>query len=116
MARQTHTEIEIRLFDEPGKLVVRGRSTKAVVAALLSGAPAHRRSLARSGADLGGGAQPRQTAEAAQGRRRADARTAPVDRPRIAPGGALPGPPTRGGERAASRHELPLPGGAPRSR
>ena len=41
MARQTHTEIEIRLFDEPGKLVVRGRSTKAVVAALLRGAPAH---------------------------------------------------------------------------
>jgi len=41
MARQTYTEIEIRLFDEPGKLVVRGRSTKAVVAALLRGAPAH---------------------------------------------------------------------------
>lgn len=41
MARQTFTEIEIRLFDEPGKLIVRGRSTKAVVAALLRGAPAH---------------------------------------------------------------------------
>jgi len=41
MAKQTHAEIEIRLFDEPGKLVVRGRSTKAVVAALLRGAPAH---------------------------------------------------------------------------
>lgn len=41
MARQTFTEIEIRLFDEPGRLVVRGRSTKAVVAALLRGAPAH---------------------------------------------------------------------------
>lgn len=41
MARQTYTDIEIRLFDEPGKLVVRGRSTKAVVAALLRGAPAH---------------------------------------------------------------------------
>ena len=41
MARQTFTEIEIRLFDEPGKHIVRGRSTKAVVAALLRGAPAH---------------------------------------------------------------------------
>jgi hypothetical protein len=41
MARQTHTEIEIRLFDEPGRLVVRGRSTKAVIAALLRGVPSH---------------------------------------------------------------------------
>ncbi|MBI2973345.1 MAG: hypothetical protein HYY39_06105 [Armatimonadetes bacterium] len=38
---QTFTEIEIRLFDTPGKLTVRGRSTKAVVAALLRGAAAH---------------------------------------------------------------------------
>lgn len=37
----TFTEIEIRLFDTPGKLTVRGRSTKAVVAALLRGAAAH---------------------------------------------------------------------------
>lgn len=41
MARQTFTEIEIRLFDEPGKFAVRGRSTKALVAALLRGVPAH---------------------------------------------------------------------------
>lgn len=41
MARQTHTEIEIRLFDEPGRLVVRGRSTKALIAALLRGVPSH---------------------------------------------------------------------------
>ncbi len=38
---QTFTEIAIRLFDTPGKLTVRGRSTKALVAALLRGAAAH---------------------------------------------------------------------------
>lgn len=38
---QTFTEIEIRLFDEPGQFAVRGRSTKTVVAALLRGVPAH---------------------------------------------------------------------------
>lgn len=37
----TYTEIEIRLLDAPGELVVRGRSTKAVVAALLRGAATH---------------------------------------------------------------------------
>lgn len=38
---QTFTEIEIRLFDSPGQLTLRGRSTKAIVAALLRGAAAH---------------------------------------------------------------------------
>jgi len=37
----TYTEITIRLFDQPGEFVLRGRSTKAVVAALLRGATAH---------------------------------------------------------------------------
>lgn len=41
MRRHSFTEIEIRLFDSPGQLTLRGRSTKAVVAALLRGAAAH---------------------------------------------------------------------------
>ncbi len=35
------TEVEIRLFEEAGQFTVRGRSTKAVVAALLRGAAVH---------------------------------------------------------------------------
>jgi hypothetical protein len=38
---QIYTEIAIRLFDQPGELVLRGRSTKAVVAALRRGAAMH---------------------------------------------------------------------------
>ncbi len=38
---QTYTELAIRLFDRPGEFAVRGRSTKAVVAALLRGAAVH---------------------------------------------------------------------------
>lgn len=38
---QTYTEIAIRLFDQPGEFVLRARSTKAIVAALLRGAAAH---------------------------------------------------------------------------
>lgn len=38
---QTYIEITIRLFDKPGELSVRGRSTKSVVAALLRGAAVH---------------------------------------------------------------------------
>jgi hypothetical protein len=37
----THTEVEIRLFDEDGQFTVRGRSTKSVIAALLRGAAIH---------------------------------------------------------------------------
>lgn len=36
-----YTEVEIRLFDEAGQLTIRGRSTKAVIAALLRGAATH---------------------------------------------------------------------------
>ncbi|HEX9531625.1 MAG TPA: hypothetical protein VGA58_02475 [bacterium] len=38
---QVYTEITIRLFDQPSEFALRGRSTKAVVAALVRGAPAH---------------------------------------------------------------------------
>ncbi len=38
---QIYTEIAIRLFDQPGELALRGRSTKAVVAGLLRGAAMH---------------------------------------------------------------------------
>jgi hypothetical protein len=38
---QVYTEITIRLFDQPSEFALRGRSTKAVVAALVRGAAAH---------------------------------------------------------------------------
>lgn len=38
---QVFTEIAIKLFDQPGEFALRGRSTKAVVAALVRGAASH---------------------------------------------------------------------------
>src|SRR5213594_3485949 len=38
---QTHMELAIRLFDQPGEFALRGRSAKTVIAALLRGAAVH---------------------------------------------------------------------------